>query len=106
VMADAGAVIDQWIADADQPVYALASDGNAIYLGGDFFTVGGQARSLLAAVDPLTAKILDWAPNPIGETARALAVGNGTIYAGGQFNAGNRANLISIDNKGTVGSWS
>src|SRR5262249_47767975 len=70
-------------------LYAMATDGGNVYIGGAFVeSVGGQPRSNLAkisgsgtgAVDPL------WDPD-VNDIVFALAASsNGTVYAGGQFN--------------------
>ncbi len=43
---------------------AAAADGRALYVGGSFDRIGGVRRSLTAAVDTRTARILRWNPAP------------------------------------------
>src|SRR5215207_11730860 len=64
-------------------VNAVASDGaGGWYLGGDFQSVGGVPRIDLAHVLPDRTLDPDWAPATDG-LVRALAVGPGTVFAGG-----------------------
>lgn len=43
---------------------ALSPDGNTLYIGGNFTSVGGQARNNLAAIDLITATPTSFNPNP------------------------------------------
>src|SRR5690349_2815115 len=47
-----GAVRTAFVANTDNIVRALATDGTRLYVGGSFTTIGGQSRARLAAVDP------------------------------------------------------
>ncbi|MGZ4710378.1 MAG: hypothetical protein ACXWBN_16710, partial [Acidimicrobiales bacterium] len=65
-------------------VYTAVPDGSGgYYLGGDFTSVGGQARSDLAQVDSSGA-VTSWAP-AADAPVRALATGGGRVYVGGDF---------------------
>jgi outer membrane protein assembly factor BamB len=66
-------------------VNAIAVSGDTIYLGGSFTSVGGVARSRLAAIDT-SGQLLPWAPH-VNRPVSALAVSEdgGRIYAGGRF---------------------
>jgi hypothetical protein len=82
-------------------VNAVAVDGaGGWYLGGDFRSVGGVARTDLAHVLPDGTVDPNWAPTTNG-TVRALAVDNpgGPVYAGGEFSMANdtgRGNLAGF----------
>ena len=67
-------------------VSVVAARDNTVYLGGDFTTVGGAYRAGLAAVSGESGYALDWSPNP-DQSVLALALGNGTVYAGGFLQA-------------------
>jgi hypothetical protein len=65
-------------------VLALAHDGQALYVGGQFSGIGGETRANLAAVDLSNAQVSDWQPDPWSHVA-ALHAGSSGIYAGGGF---------------------
>ena len=69
-------------------VNALAVSGSTVYVGGEFTTIGGQARNDLAALDASSGLATAWDPNagdPSYSTVYALAVSGSTVYAGGNF---------------------
>jgi len=70
-------------------VYALAHDDAYIYMGGTFYTVGGQTRYRIAAVNP-TGAPTGWLADA-GDAVRTLDYSNGVLYAGGSFEAVNGA---------------
>src|SRR5207248_4211887 len=64
---------------------AVSPDGTHIYVGGTFSTIGGGSRRNLAAVDAVTgANVSTWQAEA-NRKVRALSVGNGRLYAGGNF---------------------
>jgi hypothetical protein len=65
-------------------VNAILVDGSTVYVGGDFGTIGGQARTCIAALSATTGLATAWDPQATGEVF-ALAASGGTIYAGGSF---------------------
>ncbi len=82
-----GRVDGAWSADADAPVRALAVSGTRLYVGGDFQSIGGVARTRLAAVDVATGVVQSgWSADADG-TVRALSVSSSgsTLYVGGDF---------------------
>jgi hypothetical protein len=92
-------------------VYALATDGNTLYLGGEFSTVSGAARSCLAAFDA-AGQLLPWAPevtrsgNP--PLVSSLAVGAGGVYFTGEFDSvlgQARSGLAAVDRAGVLMSF-
>jgi hypothetical protein len=98
-----------WNANPNGAVMDLAFSGGRVYAAGGFTTIGGEARSGVAALDQDTADASDWDPNADG-SVYALAIRNpasstaSTVYAGGQFtNIGgqSRNNLAALN--GTTG---
>jgi len=87
--ADTG-LATNWDPGANQGVRAIVVDGNTVYVGGGFSTVGGggeglTSRSGLAALNASTGVATDWDPNAGGQQVLALAKSGNTVYAGGQF---------------------
>jgi hypothetical protein len=74
-----------WDPSADGDVYALAVAAGQVFVGGAFGTVGGQARSRLASVDPSGA-VLPWSP-AVSAPVRALTSSSDRLYVGGDFTA-------------------
>jgi Domain of unknown function (DUF5122) beta-propeller len=65
-------------------VAALATEGNAVYAGGYFSTIGGAQRNNVAAIDASTGAATDWNPGPVN-FVYAIAVHDGFFYVGGSF---------------------
>jgi PQQ-like domain len=65
-------------------VRGLADAGDRILAAGTFTTIGGAARSYLAALDPATGADLGWSPAPNG-FADAVAASGSFVYAAGMF---------------------
>lgn len=74
--------------DANDYVNAIAVDGATVYVGGYFNAIGGQPRSMLAALNASDGSATAFNPNASGGNAVfALALdADGTLYAGGSFN--------------------
>jgi uncharacterized repeat protein (TIGR01451 family) len=68
----------------DGEIRAMARSGNTIYVGGDFYRLGGEDHHHLAAVDATTGQVLAWAPQA-DKSVFTLAVSGNTVYAGGEF---------------------
>jgi hypothetical protein len=85
--------------DVDGPVNALSLNGDRLYLGGEFATVGGAARRNIAAVD--TAGAITPFRADLDAQVRALAASPTTVYAGGDFTtvggATPRRRLVALD---------
>lgn len=72
---------------------AVSEDGARVYVGGDFFSIGGQSRENLAAIDAATGAATAFRADtdgPMSETdisgtVFALAVSGDTLYVGGRF---------------------
>jgi flagellar hook capping protein FlgD/beta-propeller uncharacterized protein DUF5122 len=65
-------------------VGALTVSEGTVYVGGNFFQIGGQSRNNIAALDTTTGAATPWNPNP-NHGVSALAVRGGTVYASGDF---------------------
>ncbi len=102
----------------DGQVNALAVNGSTVFVGGEFTSIGGQARHCLAAVDAATGLALPWDPNPrrdpnplidIGTAVTSLAFSGMTVYVGGTFTTiggASRTNLAAIDaSSGLATAW-
>jgi hypothetical protein len=79
-------------------VFALATDGSRIFVGGDYTSVGGAARESLSAVD-LSGNVLAWNADASNQV-RALTITGSTMYVGGQFgflDGAHRTRLAAID---------
>ena len=71
-------------------VYAIAVRGNDIYLGGDFTSMGGQPRNLIAKVSTDGTLDPNFNPNPTGgdfAAIRAIVVTSTDVYVGGDFSS-------------------
>lgn len=78
----------------DHPeVMSLAEEDGALYVGGYFSAAGGQPRTSLAAVDPITGTPTAWKPELACFTdsggcqilMKTIAVNDHGVYFGGQF---------------------
>jgi len=76
-----GARINWRLVPNGQPLSLLVA-GDALYIGGLFSELSGQARGSLAAVSLATASLLPWNPNPGFEVSELIA-SDTTVYAAG-----------------------
>lgn len=78
---------------------AAAPDGSRLYVGGDFTSVGGTAKSRVAALDPTTGALIGGFAARTDGSVRALAATSSTVYIGGSFSSVNgtsRARLAAV----------
>jgi hypothetical protein len=68
-------------------VRALLVNGSTVYAGGLFYSIGGQTRECLAALDAATGSATSWNPTAGGgdPAVLALSLSGSTVYAGGNF---------------------
>jgi len=89
-------------------VRAVGVSGGVVFLGGDFTSIGGQARNNIVAFDAATGATTAWNPGA-NEDVRSLAVSGGVVYAGGDFTSIGgepRNHIAAIDPvTGAATSW-
>ncbi len=88
-----GALSTTWKPNAAASVLSIAPspDGSEIYIGGNFTSLDGTARTRAGAVDAATGtSALPWAPNVNGSvTSVAVAPDDSRVLVGGYFTAVN-----------------
>jgi hypothetical protein len=100
---------DLWVTDG--PVNAIVLEGNTIYIGGDFRTVG-PATGGGVILDPLTGMVIPQSPKVAGQVFAAVSDGSGGWYIGGDFKVVGgvpRTNLAHIEPNSTcqvISRWS
>lgn len=109
-----------WAPEPSGPVYAFAVAPSGTFLAGDFLTVQGSSRPLVAQVDPTSGVPTVWLPpvfyggfRPngvyLGPNLRALNVRDDELFVGGSFttvDGQTRNNAASLDvATAAVGSW-
>jgi glucose/arabinose dehydrogenase len=106
--------LSSWDAQVTNPwtiltVRALAISSNAVYIGGNFTSLGGQPRSQLGAVDKSNGNALPWNPGVPANTVYALAVSGNVVYIGGDFpsvSTNGPPRLAAVDaTSGAVVDW-
>ena len=89
-------------------VYAMAMNGNTIFVGGNFGIMNAQPRNNLAAFDLTSGVVTAWNPNSGGEI-RTIVTANNTVYVGGTFQSmgmQTRHNVAAVDMlSGTLMGW-
>lgn len=89
-------------------VNVLKLSGQTLYIGGGFSSIGGQARTNLAALDVSTGLATPWSPNPNGSIV-AMDLSDQAVYVSGSFGSiGNqsRFNLAAVDRAtGLATNW-
>lgn len=108
-----GSLANNQAAFTNGVVYAMATSGTTVYIGGNFTrcgtpATGMQTRINLAAIDLVTGLPTAWNPGCNG-IVRALAIQDNTVYVGGAFTscAGSaRNNIAAIDpDVGFASAW-
>ncbi len=99
-----GVVDASWHPNPNASVYALATDGMQLYLGGELSQVGGVARARVARVAADGVGTLDatWVPPTLNTgwtTVNAIAPVGSSVYIGGEFitlGGTSRSRLVSL----------
>jgi outer membrane protein assembly factor BamB len=99
-----------WNPNADNWVFALATDGSRVFAGGAFENVGGIPVKGLAAIDPTTGTPdPTWQGGVGGGWIRTLAVDGSRLYLGGGFgyvDGQPRAGVAALDRTtGALDPW-
>jgi outer membrane protein assembly factor BamB len=97
-------------ANADFGVLAFAVADGRVFVGGDFYSMGGVPRQNAAALSLATGAPTSWAPEVAGPVF-ALAAGDDQIYLGGTFTnvngeAAKALALVDATGGGNVPGWS
>ena len=74
-----------WDPNANNTVQTIALNGQTVYLGGTFGTVGGKTHARVAAVDATTGAPLQAFKAKTNGEVMSLAVGPSGLYMGGSF---------------------
>ena len=84
--AETGASDASWTLSApvNRSIFAIAADADALYVGGVFENIGGQARRNLARLTNTGSVDTTWNTSPDGYV-RSLAVDGASLYVGGDF---------------------
>jgi hypothetical protein len=93
--------------DVNPEVYALATSGNTVYVGGYFSTAKTSPRTFAVAVDGTSALPTEWDPSTDG-AVRALAIRGDTVFVGGDFigrGGVQRNHLAALNPDGTLSEW-
>src|SRR6187455_2590719 len=99
-----GHVVDTTFSvSTDDIVLSIALSGTRLFIGGEFKSVNGSQRILLAAVDPANGNLLPWnasIDSLNGYSVNALSTWGGYLYVGGRFQkltGVTRNNLAELD---------
>ena len=80
--------VTSWNPNPNAVVYDIELVGDNVIAGGNFYTIGGQTRPKLAAINRFTGLATSWTPEPTGTSAvcSTLKLYNDTLFVGGTFN--------------------
>ena len=98
-----------WNPNSNAVVFSIAHTTAAVYIAGDFNSMGGQPRNQLAAVNKTSGAVLPWDPALGGGPVRAMTIAAGKLFVGGHFTqvAGtSRSHAASFDlSTGNLTGW-
>ncbi|CUR54189.1 exported hypothetical protein [metagenome] len=84
---------------AGSTVYALATDGTSVWVGGSFAKLGGATHTRLGKLNATTGVVDAGFTASADNTVRALALDGTSLYAGGNFlnvNGAARTRLVKV----------
>jgi len=76
--------VTDWDANAFGGVNTIAVDGNNVFIGGNFSSIGGEQRNHLAALDKASGTLTAWNPN-VDSSVWDLELSATTLYVAGSF---------------------
>ena len=82
-----GQLVSSFAPDVNAQIRTVATspDGSRVYVGGDFTTIDGVARSRIAAFNAQTGALLSTFAPPVNYNVYSIAATNSTVYVGGDF---------------------
>lgn len=90
-----------------RPIWAMTMLHGTLYVGGNFYGIGGEARRSLAAVDSASGRVKPWNPG-VDDIVTGLAVQGDTLLVGGMFRRVGgqpRVGFAAVDTSGIVLAW-
>jgi hypothetical protein len=104
VDASGGSAVGGFSASANSTVRAVVPAGSALYVAGDFTTIGASNRSRVARIDAATGAVDNsfaaGAGGPV--SGLALSADGSTLYGGGSFSS---ASGPSSQSRGDLAAW-
>ena len=88
-----GQVNTDFSVDLDGPVYALATYGNSVFIGGDFRTANGTRRTFLVKVNSTTGAVREGFDAGLRGRVNDLVVSDDRLFVAGSF----RQRLVALD---------
>jgi hypothetical protein len=90
-----------------RPIWAMTMLHGTLYVGGNFYGIGGEARRHLAAVDSASGRVTPWNPD-VNDIVTGIEVQGDTLLIGGMFRrvgGQSRVGLCAVDTSGTLLAW-
>jgi len=53
-------VVKEWNPNANNIVYALTASAPTVFAGGDFTSINGKVRNIIASLNATTGRVTDW----------------------------------------------